>query len=37
MAANRIRSTRINKAAVPLADGRADDHSEKKRKKCNAA
>ena len=37
MAANRIRSPRINTAAVPLADGRTDDHSEKSRKKCNTA
>ncbi len=37
MAANRIRSPRINTAAVPLADGRTDDHPEKSRKKRNTA
>ena len=37
MAANRIRSPRINTVAVPLADGRTDDHSEKSRKIRNTA
>ena len=37
MASNRIRSSRINIAAVPLADGRTDDHSEKSRKIRNTA
>ncbi len=37
MAANRIRSPRINIAAVPLVDGRTDDHPEKSHMKRNTA
>ena len=37
MASNRIRSPRINTAAVPLVDGRTDDYPEKSRKKRNTA
>ncbi len=37
MAADRIRSPRINIAAVPLADGRTDDYPEKSCKKRNTA